>query len=243
MMPTVERLPDAARMLGYLGTTGDFGALASRTIAPMPPARSLPTPRTPRARNRQPDEISINAKRLSTCARYSTISPTTSRSPSDPWHARCSAVAGTSSPPSPPAPPSTSPASPPNSRSHPRRGALPHCGPPSVDHLGHFNPCRVGGRGPPTTRSSRSVIPSAAGVLRTGRQARQSSGRLRLPEVGTVVARPGWSVAERATREPGHSTRGRGRSDQPAYASSGRSGPQSGRRYDASEHQYQGIAT
>lgn len=32
MMPTVERLPDAARMLGYLGTTGDFGALASRTI-------------------------------------------------------------------------------------------------------------------------------------------------------------------------------------------------------------------
>jgi len=32
MMATMERLPDAARMLGYLETTGDFGALASRTI-------------------------------------------------------------------------------------------------------------------------------------------------------------------------------------------------------------------
>lgn len=32
MMVAMERLPDAARMLGYLETTGDFGALASRTI-------------------------------------------------------------------------------------------------------------------------------------------------------------------------------------------------------------------
>jgi len=32
MMAAVDRLPDAARVLGYLTTTGDFGALAVRTL-------------------------------------------------------------------------------------------------------------------------------------------------------------------------------------------------------------------
>jgi predicted ATPase/DNA-binding SARP family transcriptional activator len=32
MMASVDRLPDAARVLSYLGTTGDFGALAVRTL-------------------------------------------------------------------------------------------------------------------------------------------------------------------------------------------------------------------
>jgi predicted ATPase/DNA-binding SARP family transcriptional activator len=32
MMAAIDRLPDAARMLGYLETTNDFGALASRTL-------------------------------------------------------------------------------------------------------------------------------------------------------------------------------------------------------------------
>ena len=32
MMAANDRLPDAARVLGYLATTGDFGALALRTL-------------------------------------------------------------------------------------------------------------------------------------------------------------------------------------------------------------------
>lgn len=32
MMVAIDRLPDAARVLGYLATTGDFGALASRIL-------------------------------------------------------------------------------------------------------------------------------------------------------------------------------------------------------------------
>jgi hypothetical protein len=32
MMAAIDRLPDAARVLGYLTTTGDFGALAVRTL-------------------------------------------------------------------------------------------------------------------------------------------------------------------------------------------------------------------
>lgn len=32
MMTAIDRLPDAARMLGFLETTGHFGAVALRTI-------------------------------------------------------------------------------------------------------------------------------------------------------------------------------------------------------------------
>ena len=32
MMATIDRLPAAARVLNYLATAGDFGALAARTL-------------------------------------------------------------------------------------------------------------------------------------------------------------------------------------------------------------------
>ena len=39
MMAAIDRLPDAARILGYLASTGDFGTLAVGRSWPMPPAR------------------------------------------------------------------------------------------------------------------------------------------------------------------------------------------------------------
>lgn len=60
MTATMQRLPDAARMVGYLETTGDFGALASRTIvadaATKVAANTEDTPRQEQAAGRDLDQ-------------------------------------------------------------------------------------------------------------------------------------------------------------------------------------------
>ena len=44
MMATIDRLPAAARVLGYLGAAGDFGALAARTLVADAAARIAADP-------------------------------------------------------------------------------------------------------------------------------------------------------------------------------------------------------
>ena len=54
MMATIDRLPAAARVLDYLATAGDFGALAARTLVADAAARIAAAERIPE-RDRSPE--------------------------------------------------------------------------------------------------------------------------------------------------------------------------------------------
>jgi len=75
MMVAIDRLPDAARVLGYLKKSGDFGAPSlPEHSSPMPPARSPPARDQAQTWGDNLDKDSMLSRRSRACATYSTNS-------------------------------------------------------------------------------------------------------------------------------------------------------------------------